>query len=223
VQHKRTFLFLEQLILKHKAHEKTIGIAQTAEGLDFHFKTDSHALRLVSFIKDHFVARMKHNKQLISHNEQNADYFYKYTNFVELAPICRDDLVILPPKVQKQLGGIGPLILVYKMTTCVHVVDIKTMRTHEIASPKYWESQFGPICSRERLTEFIVLNIEDVDFDVETSRAAARNKFRMVRVELARESEFGNSNRTFMVHTHLGEHINFNDTVLCYDLEQMTL
>jgi hypothetical protein len=66
------------------------------------------------------------------------------------------------------------------MTTCVHVVDIKTMRTHEIASPKYWEHMFHTVCSRERLTEFIVLNIEDVDFDVETSRAAAKNKFRMV-------------------------------------------
>lgn len=86
------------------------------------------------------MCRAKHNKQLISHDEQNAEYFYKYTNFVELAPICRDDLVILPPKLQKVLGGIGPLILVYKMTTCVHVVDIKTMRTHEIASEKYWES-----------------------------------------------------------------------------------
>jgi nonsense-mediated mRNA decay protein 3 len=162
---------------------------------------------------------MKHNKQLISHDEQNSDYFYKYTNFCELAPICRDDLVILPPKVQKQLGGIGPLILVYKMTTCVHVVDIKTMRTHEIASPKYWETMFTPICSRERLTPFIVLNIEDIDFDVETSRAAARNKFRMVQVELAKESEFGSTNQTYIVHTHLGEFLNFNDTVLCYDLE----
>ena len=109
------------------------------------------------------------------------------------------------------------------MTTCVHVVDIKSMRTHEIASPKYWETMFTPICSRERLTPFIVLNIEDIDFDVETSRAAARNKFRMVQVELARESEFGSTNQTYIVHTHLGEFLNFNDTVLCYDLEQMTL
>lgn len=169
------------------------------------------------------MCRTKHNRQLISHDEQNSDYFYKYTNFVELAPICRDDLVILPPKIQKALGGIGPLILVYKMTTCVHVVDIKTMRTHEIASPKYWENPFMPICSRERLSEFIVINIEDVDFDVSTSRAAARNKFRMVRVELMRSSEFGTNNRSFMVHTHLGEFINFNDTVLCYDLDQMTI
>ena len=62
----------------------------------------------------------------------------------------------------------------------MHVVDIKTMRTHEIAAQKYWENMFTAVCSRERLTEFIVLNIDEVDFEVDTSKAAARQKFRMV-------------------------------------------
>jgi nonsense-mediated mRNA decay protein 3 len=119
---------------------------------------------------------------------------------------------------QRLLGGIGPLILVYKLTTAVHVVDIKTMRTHEVAAQKYWESMFTAVCSKDRLVEFIVLNIDEVDFDVDTSKAAAKNKFRMVQVELARADEFGKTDRTFITHTHLGEFINFNDTVLCYDL-----
>jgi nonsense-mediated mRNA decay protein 3 len=89
---------LEQLILRHKAHDKALAIEQSADGLDFHFKTDSHANRLVQFIKEHFVARNRHSKQLISHDEQNSEYNHKYTNFVELAPVCRDDLVILSPK-----------------------------------------------------------------------------------------------------------------------------
>ena len=54
------------------------------------------------------------------------------------------------------------------------------MRTHEIAAQKYWENMFTAVCSRERLTEFIVLNIDEVDFEVDTSKAAARQKFRMV-------------------------------------------
>jgi hypothetical protein len=44
----------------------------------------------------------------------------------------------------------------------------------------------------------------------------------MVQVELARADEFGKSDRTFITHTHLGEFINFNDTVLCYDLNKTT-
>ncbi len=82
---------------------------------------------------------------------------------------------------------------------------------------------FKALCSRERLTKFIVLNVEEVDFDFDTSRAAARQKFRMVRLEVARESEFGVSDRTFIVNTHLGEFINFNDTVWGYDLAQLNM
>lgn len=68
----------------------------------------------------------------------------------------------------------------------MHVVDIKTMQTHEIANATYWGNEFSALCSRDRLSEFVVLNIDEVDFDVDTSKAAAKNKFRMVQVELAR-------------------------------------
>ena len=57
---------------------------------------------------------------------------------VELAPICRDDLVILPKALAKKLGGIGPMVLVYKISKFVHFVDIKTMQTFEIDKPTYW-------------------------------------------------------------------------------------
>jgi hypothetical protein len=30
------------------------------------------------------------------------------------------------------------------------------------------------VCSRDRLVEFVILNIEEVDFEVDTSKAAAR-------------------------------------------------
>jgi len=82
---------------------------------------------------------------------------------------------------------------------------------------------FKALCTRDRLTKFIVLNVEEVDFDVNTSRAAARQKFRMVRLEIARESEFGVNDTTFIVNTHLGEHINYNDTVYGYDLAQLNM
>ena len=41
----------------------------------------------------------------------------------------------------------------------------------------------------------------------------------MVRLEIARESEFGVNDRTFIVNTHLGEFINYNDTIWGYDLD----
>jgi hypothetical protein len=48
------------------------------------------------------------------------------------------------------------------------------MQTYEIDYIAYWSHQFSAICGRDRLTEFIVLNIENTDYDVNVSRAAAR-------------------------------------------------
>lgn len=45
VEHRRTLCFLEQLILKHDAHEKVISLNETREGMDFHFAQRSHAQR----------------------------------------------------------------------------------------------------------------------------------------------------------------------------------
>jgi len=209
--------------MKHGAHDKAIKVNAANDGIDFQYNRQSHANRIINFVMTNFVAKHKNSRQLISHDEQSGDSKYKYTNIMELAPICRDDLVILDTKFQKCLGGIGPLILVYKVTTSVHIVDVHTMRTHEIDTSNYWKYCFKAMCTRDLLTRFIVLNVEDVDFDVNTSRAAARQKFRMVQLEVARESEFGVIDRTFIVNTHLGNVINFNDTVLGYDLAQLQM
>jgi len=42
----------------------------------------------------------------------------------------------------------------------------------------------------------------------------------LVQVEIARKEDFGVNDKTFVVNTHLGEILNFNDTVLAYDLLQ---
>jgi nonsense-mediated mRNA decay protein 3 len=73
---------------------------------------------------------------------RNNVYNYKYTFSVEIAPICKDDLVILPKPLSSQLGGIGPLVLVYKISTFVHIVDVHTMQTYEIDQINYWKYQF---------------------------------------------------------------------------------
>ena len=87
----------------------------------------------------------------------------------------------------------------------------------------YWKSQFNALCGRDRLTEFIVLNIENTDYEVNVSRAAAKQKFKMVQVEVARVSDFGVNDRTFIINTHLGEILNYNDTVLGFDLDALNL
>jgi len=50
VGHKRTFMLLEQIVLKHKAHEKAISIKENPEGVDFNFASRSHATQLAEFV-----------------------------------------------------------------------------------------------------------------------------------------------------------------------------
>ena len=47
VEHKRTFLYLEQLILKHGMEANTIGIKSQPDGLDFYYGSRSHGLKMV--------------------------------------------------------------------------------------------------------------------------------------------------------------------------------
>ena len=51
VPHKRTFLYLEQLILKHGAQKDTISVKEVRDGLDFFYSSRSHAIKMVDFLQ----------------------------------------------------------------------------------------------------------------------------------------------------------------------------
>jgi nonsense-mediated mRNA decay protein 3 len=50
VNHKRTFLLIEQLIMKHQMHVKAVNIKEMPEGIDFYFSNKSQANSLSDFI-----------------------------------------------------------------------------------------------------------------------------------------------------------------------------
>lgn len=103
------------------------------------------------------------------------------------------------------------------------MVDVMTMETQQIDVALYYQYPFKGIMSRKQLTEFIVIGIESPEFDPNETRTAKREKLRCVQVELVRVSDLGKNNNSYLVHTHLGEKLNYNDSVLCYDIEQANL
>ena len=106
---------MEQIILKSNIHEKCLKIKEVEGGLDFYFKNKNHAMRLVDFLQSIFLVKIKQSKQLISHNENSNTYNYKFTFIVELPKVCRDDLVIIPPKLKGILGGCSFLLICKKV------------------------------------------------------------------------------------------------------------
>ena len=166
VNHKMTFLYLEQLILKHKAHTKTLNIKEHNEGIDFYFSSKSHAQTFMSFVNSVMPIKTKQSRQLISHDQKSNVFNYKYSFMLEIAPICRNDLIVLSNETSKAFGGIGPFVLCYKQTNHIHLIDPITFDILDIDGTTYWQHQFKSVVNRECLSEFYVMNCnEEVDYD----------------------------------------------------------
>lgn len=210
VAHKRTFLYLEQLIIKHNAHEDTVGIKAHPDGLDFYFHNRSHGIRFTSFLSHVVPTRSKLADHLVSHDANSNTYRYKYTFSVEILPICKDDLVCLPPKISLQLGGIGPIVLVTKISASVALIDPFTLQTADLSGSLYWKYPFSALMSFKQGTEFFVM---DVDRTNET-----KGKYCLADATVARSVDYGSNDNTYFVRTHIGRFLNPGDLALGYDL-----
>lgn len=228
VAHRRTFLHLEQMILKHDAHSKVISLKESREGLDFHFQQKSHAQRFADFVSSCVPTKQKQSKQLVSHDANSNVYNYKYTIFCELCPVCVDDVVHVQPGKNAYLSGAPPLMLCHKISNAVRLVDPMTLRSYDIPAPEYWKHPLDmPVCTRSHLTEFIVLNVETVGA-IEAGTPARHNlpgrgKMTLADIEVARVSDFGVNDERLIVRSHLGSFLRPGNHVLGYDLRNVNV
>ncbi|KAI9500991.1 ribosome-binding protein [Coemansia spiralis] len=211
VDHQRTFFYLEQLILKHNAHLETINIKEVKGGLDFHFAQRAHAIKMVEFLGNMVPTRSKSSEQLISSDIHNGTSNYKFTYSVEIIPICKDDLVVMPKKMANALGQIAPLALCTRVGNSVHLIDPKTLQTAEVTGFTYWRQEdINSISGRRDLKQFYV-----VDVDLLGPRAG---RFALADVTIQRMADVGKNDNVVIVRSHLGNMLNFGDMVLGYDL-----
>jgi nonsense-mediated mRNA decay protein 3 len=210
VPHKRTFLYLEQLLLKHGVHKDTINIKEVKDGLDFYFAQRNHAEKFVDFLTSVAPAKVKKSQELISVDIHTSTKSYKFTYSCELLPICKDDLVALPPKLAKSIGNISPLALCYRVGTSVNLLDPHTLQTADLPSSVYWRSPFKSLADVKELVEFVVL-------DIEPSRTQ-NGRFFGAEATVARASDLGANDTTYYCRTHLGGVLHVGDSVLGYHL-----
>lgn len=230
-EHRRTLAQLEQLILHHKAHSDVIGLEAKKDGADFFFRRHRDAEAFVAFVKSWAILKHESSKHLVSHNERDGNSFrFKRTISVELCPVSRDDLVILPPRTAQALGGLPPLMLCTRANSSLTLVDPASLRAVEIASADYWKRPFTAVCVPDHLTEFTVLDIT-IDEGTEGRRAASgssaiaasRGRLRACDVELARMADLGHNDERIITRSHLGFRLHVGDEVLGYDLRTMNV
>jgi len=72
--------------------------------------------------------RTKSARKLISSDNHNNTANVKLTIVVEIAPICKDDLLVLPKRSAQQCSITSEIVLVSRVTTQIHILDPVTCR-----------------------------------------------------------------------------------------------
>ncbi|EME40667.1 hypothetical protein DOTSEDRAFT_157503 [Dothistroma septosporum NZE10] len=210
VPHKRTFLYLEQLILKQGAHKETINIKEVQNGIDFYFGQRNHAEAFVDFLGSVAPVKTKKSQELISMDVHTSSKSYKFSYSCELVPICKDDLVALPLKIAKQIGNIVPLVLCYRIGTAVNFLDPNTLQIADLSTPIYWRAPFTPLADVQELREFVIMDIEPIGPQV--------GRFLLAEATVARASDLGVNDTTYNIRTHLGNILKPGDSAMGYHL-----
>jgi nonsense-mediated mRNA decay protein 3 len=89
VSHKRTFLWLEQVILKHNAHKDTSNIKEFKDGLDFYYNNRNQCIKMTEFLSSIVPVRVKQSQELISSDIHAGTADFKFTYSIEILPICK--------------------------------------------------------------------------------------------------------------------------------------
>uniref|UniRef100_A0A383VQ78 60S ribosomal export protein NMD3 n=1 Tax=Tetradesmus obliquus TaxID=3088 RepID=A0A383VQ78_TETOB len=226
VPHKRTFLYLEQLILRAGADAQCINIKDNHEGLDFFFANRAHGLKIIDFLQGVVPARFRSDKQLVSHDIHTSTYNYKYTFSVEIAPVCKDDLICLPAKLASSLGSLGPLVLCSRITNVLTLLDPTNLRAAHMEAPVYWRTPFQAMMSARQLVEYVVLDIEPLQGAAGSGYGAfaqGGTRWCLAEAQVARKSDFGRNDTVFYTKTHLGHILHPGDHALGYDIANANL
>lgn len=208
VLHKRTFLFLEQLMMKHGAHRDTLNIREAKDGIDFFFSQRNQAEKFIDFLNSVVPVKVKASQELISQDIHTSTKSFKFSFSAELVPICRDDLVAMPIKLAKQCGNISPLVLCHKIGTSVYLLDPQTLQTADISAPIYWRAPFASLADARELVEFIVMDIEQTP--------TRRGKWVLSEATVARASDLAVNDKTYFTRTHLGHYLQPGDSAMGY-------
>eukprot|EP00611_Tribonema_gayanum_P012236 TRINITY_DN2286_c0_g1_i3.p1 TRINITY_DN2286_c0_g1~~TRINITY_DN2286_c0_g1_i3.p1 ORF type:complete len:539 (-),score=244.82 TRINITY_DN2286_c0_g1_i3:140-1756(-) len=225
VDHKRTFFYLEQLILKHNAHVNAINVQTHKDGMDFFYAERNQAARMLSFLESVIPCRIKNSKKLISADNHSNTYNFHYTYLVTVAPVCKDDLVLLPARLAETLGQFARLAVVQRISNGIALVDPATAQTADVNVDHYARHEFVALLSSTRLVPFVVLGLEPLPLPSAPTMAQGRRmrRARLAEVTIARECDLGTNDTQFTAISHLGHLLKAGDTVLGYDVASANL
>ncbi|KAF9764920.1 60S ribosomal export protein NMD3 [Nosema granulosis] len=208
-EHKRLFLHLEQLIIKHKAYGDTTNIKTRSNGIDFYFSGRMGAVKLVKFLEGIFPVKVLTSERLISKDIQNSKSNYKFSFSVDIVPFYTDDLLVLDKQFANSLG-ISTVVLVKKLANTISLFDFTFLKTVKLNANQYFNNKdkFSLLCTSKQLVKFTIIEID--------KPVLKKEDCLLVPISVTR-----NDVEVQETKTHLGKEITDEDILLGYDLTNM--
>lgn len=91
--------------------------------MDFYFADKQHGARFVSFLECHVPTKCKYSRKLVSADHSDNCGNFKHNHLVEVAPLCKDDLIFLPKDLANNLSNISRFVLVKNVAAGIHILD----------------------------------------------------------------------------------------------------
>lgn len=221
---KKTLYYMEQQILKHRAHENSLGIKNNSSGLDFFYSGENHARKMVDFLQTILPLKMTQSKKLISHDIHSNIYNYKFTWALDIVPISKGSLVCLSKKLQQNYGNIAPICLVQNVANVIHVIDPLSAQIAEISGANYFRYPFTAICDPKQLIEYTVMDVEVIkDRKQFPGQGPISKKHVVADIWVVKSSELGINDSPIHTKTHLGHLLRPGDVVMGFDLRDAVI
>ncbi|CAK0834871.1 unnamed protein product, partial [Prorocentrum cordatum] len=196
-------------------------VKRSKDGIDLHFSRDKHAQEFLAFVKSWAVTRHHDSKHLVSHNQNNNSYRFKRTTCVELCPVSRDDLVMLPPKNGPGAGRPAAFHAVRPGERRRGPRGPSQLQDGGGLRRRVLEAAVRRRLLRQHLIEFVVLDVVEEEDGPPDGHAGPGRVAVPCEVEVARSSDFGRNDERLLVRSHLGGRLRPGDVALGFDLRTL--
>lgn len=226
--HQRSLVVLESQLTKGGMHNLMIGVENSKQGMDFYFKQKNQAEKVVNFISTHLPTKSKFSKKHISTDPRTGKTRFELTYAVDIVPLGRGDLLLMPTNLNAKNSSAGELVVVSKVASSIHLMNPITMKRDELTASRYFakEKVIRTLMSPPELVRFMILDIEPVDDTKKSVEGVDDAKSYGIKeagglladAEVARETDMGCNDLTYRVRTHLGHLLKPGNMALGYDM-----
>ncbi|NXV19817.1 NMD3 protein, partial [Cepphus grylle] len=200
--HKKTFYYLEQLILKHRLHQNTLRIKEIHDGLDFYYSSKQQAQKMVDFLQCTVPSRYIIYVYCLEYPKAFGKCLLSFT-FKEFYNCL-------------SFGQCFFFLLISWQEILSLMIDYASgfFSVAEIDGNTYWRHPFNSLFHPKQLEEFIIMDINRVQEKKKGAGAGARsNKHTLAEAWVQKTSEL-NTDHQYFCCTHLGHILNPGDLVL---------